>query len=100
VFVLIIQSKQVKAFDGSILTEAGQKILVCNEPGGWVPATGSRYTGKIEGDAKIFSSKEAATEFAKTWGGHPWYVVPGKSFEVVEVKQKFKQVPDGYEPIK
>lgn len=98
-FALIIRSKQVKTFEGNIITEAGKKILVCNEPGGWVPATSYAYNGKIEGNAKIFATAEAATEFAKAWRGHPWYVVPGKRFEVVEVKQKFKQVADGYEPI-
>lgn len=98
-FALIIQSKQVKACGGSILTEAGKKFLVCNEPSGWIPATGSPFTGNIGGDAKIFSSFEEAEWFAKNWQGHPWYVRPGKRFEVIEVKPKFKQIPDGYEPV-
>ena len=98
-FALIVSSLQVKSGKDT-MTESGERFLVMVEPEGWVPATSSLYKGEIYGGAKLFETAEAAEDFAKTWRGHPWWVKPGKKFEVIEVRQKFKKVPDGYEPIK
>lgn len=103
-FALFVRCKEVKAFDGAILTVEGQWARVCVEPEGWVEATGSKLARGDElsastpiGDAKLFDSHAEATAFAERWKGHPWYVVPNGQYRVVEVRAVYKQVLDRYD---
>lgn len=59
----------------------------------------------IPGSVILFDSREAAEATfhkIKTKESRigPWYVKPRGEFEIIEVRQKFKQVPDGYEEVK
>jgi len=102
-FALIVESGEARSSDDAVLTEDGDKFLVIIEPEGWVEATSSRWDGNLKSsngfphDPKLFKSPEAATKFAKRWGGHPWWCNPNGNFEVIEVRPVFEQVQVGYD---
>lgn len=93
-FALIVTGRKVKD-----MVQSGQEFLVEVEPEGWVAATSTRFDGSFTGRTKIFSSEDEAVNFAASWDGHPWWCKPTDKFRVIEIKQKYKQVPDGYEAI-
>jgi hypothetical protein len=98
-FGLIVVSAEAKSTDNTVLTNIGDKYWVISEPDGWVPATSVNITGDIKNipaGLKVWETKEEAEKFGKKWKGHPWWCVP-ISFEVIEVKEKTKQVFDGWE---
>lgn len=106
-YALIVESAEARTgYDNSVITQAGDKFLVTIEPEGWVEATSNRWTGSLNSsngfpvNPKLFDSAEDANKFAHRWKGHPWYCKPNGSFEVVEVKPKFKQVLDVYQVVK
>lgn len=101
-YALIVEGKEALSANGNIFTTEGEKFWVCNEPDGWVEATGinvNRGDTKIPGDVKTFKTRVAAEKFAKRWEGHPWWVNPNGNFEVIEIKPRYKQVRDGYERV-
>lgn len=91
-FAVVVNSKQVKAYDGSILTEEGARKLAIIEQDGWVEATSSGFTGTIRADAKLFSTEKEAVDFAKRWEGHPWYCQPNGEYEIIEVVPEYKTI--------
>ena len=106
-FAIIVESIEARSlYDDYVITRSGQKFLVVIEPEGWVEATSIRWTGSLKSSGgfpykpKLFNSSESAAKFAKSWKGHPWDCKPNGNFEVVEVKEVFKQVHDGYEIVK
>lgn len=80
------------------VTKKGAKCWLLNEPDGWVPATAcdAEYFKEIPKTIKVFDTVEDATEFMRSWGGHPWYYTPNGDFEVIEVKERFEKVFVGY----
>lgn len=58
----------------------------------------------IPSNVRRFETEQAANEFSKKTKDATclgcWWQKPTGKYEVVEIKQKFKQVPDGYEEVK
>lgn len=99
-YAVKFRCKEVRTSDGSIITYEGETMWLI-EGSWWTPTSlilndywATDYT---DYDNKLitFDSREAAEEFMKGWGGHPWKCVP-KDWEVLEVKPKYKQC--GWEP--
>lgn len=87
-FALIVTSKEALASDRYVMTKAGDRFWVLNEPEGWVEATSTRFVNRrlVPGDLKLFKTVASAERFAKRWRGHPWWCQPdGKNYEVVSV---------------
>jgi hypothetical protein len=103
-FALIVESGEVRSqYNDAVITKDGDKFLVVIDTEGWVEATSSWWDGSLKSSGglplnlKLFESFDAATEFAKRWGGHPWYRKPNGNFEVIEVRPVFQQVQVGYD---
>lgn len=85
-----------------VVTEAGRKFWVLNEPDGWVEATSIQVDhpfhkdGSLPSDLKVFDTHEDAEAFARRWKGHPWWCRPNGEFEIVTVEPNTRQVVDGY----
>jgi len=104
-FALIVQSKEVRANSGDIMTASGEEFLVKRDVDGWVSATGvnlkgslAQENGKFSIDTKIFASFDEAQKFAAKWKGQPWWVKPNGFFRVVPVKELTEQIVIGYAP--
>lgn len=95
-FVIRTECKKALSFDEKVLTQEGEKVWVCEDNEGWVPATGI-HSYNIPKDVKTFPTKDKAEKFIKTWKGHPWYYIPNGNYEIFEVEKKYKQVFDGYQ---
>jgi len=99
VYAVVVESKEARsgAVGKPIITRAGEKFIATVEPGGWVEATSSHYRpGSIPKDAKTFTSFAAALRFARSWKGHPWWVIPNGNFEIIKVQPVYRQVLDGF----
>ncbi len=105
-FAILFRCKHVPDFRGDTMTPGGTFTWLVSEEGYWQGETfgGIRGTSreKIPGNVVLFDSREQAekewTEYREQIG--PWWIKPDGRFEVIEVKLKFKQVPDGYEAVK
>ena len=97
-FAVIVTGDEAFTASGEVFTQKGQQFWVLIEPEGWVPATSIRYNEEdaLPSKLKTFKTREAAERFATRWDGHPWWCKP-ISFKVVEIKEKFKRISDGYE---
>ncbi len=89
------------------LTEGGTMAWLTDSDGYWIGETFSQYgraisRTNIPPETILFESREHAAAQWSCSRDHigPWYVKPDGHFEIVEVRQKFKQVPDGYEEVK
>ena len=98
-YALIVEGKEARSANGTVMAEEGEKFLVVKEPEGWVEADSCRWDGSVGADVKKFSSREAAEKFARKWDGFPWWCVPNGNFEVVEIRPKYVKVLDGYEVV-
>lgn len=99
-YAIIVTSGEARSGVKSnpIVTYEGDKFWVTKEPEGWVSATSQMYSEVVpygRCGVKTFPTYDAAFEFAARWRGHPWWCDP-KSFVIVELEPKYKQVPDGY----
>jgi hypothetical protein len=99
-YAVVFECKEARAgLPGRpVVTEAGTMALLCVEPEGWVPATGSTFSGGFA-DAKRFSSEADAHEFMHTWDGHPWYYIPSGKYELIELRPQYEQVVRGWEVV-
>lgn len=68
--------------------DKGTKYWVC-ENDSW--PSGSEMLAGV----KVWETRDEAEKFAKSWKGHPWWVVP-VSFEIVPMKPHMIQ--SGWEP--
>lgn len=109
-FAVLFKCKEAKASDGSIMTEEGNPAWLTEDDGYWWGKPFSEfYSPKVSRtslphDVIVFKTREEAERQFKEArkGNHigPWYYRPGKEFEIIEIRQKFKTVPDGYEEVK
>lgn len=101
-FIIKTQCKEARSeLAEKPITEEGHRVWVCEEEGGWVEATATStflYKNPPK-DVKTFITSDAAEKFIKKWKGHPWYHVPNGVYEIIEVKPKYKTIPDGWEII-
>lgn len=86
-FAVIVHSKQMLAFDKSIMTKEGERFWALVEPEGWVEASSCRATpgDPVPGDVLTFPTRTEAERFARHWKGHPWWCSPNGEFEIVEM---------------
>lgn len=101
-FIIKTQCKEAGSkLNEKPITEEGAWVWVCEEDGGWVEATAtSTFLYKnLPKDVKTFPTSDAAEKFIKRWKGHPWYYVPNDVYQIIEVKPKYKTIPDGWEVI-
>jgi hypothetical protein len=96
-FIVVYECEEAIATSGTVLTKEGDKALLCVEAEGWVPATSSTWTGKVEGMAKKFKTKINAAQFMEKYTGHPWYGIPRGPYEIFEVEPVYKQVLSHYQ---
>lgn len=98
-YIVVFQCKKALAYDKSVFTKEGEWAILLNDSEGWVPATSTshRKGDKISSDVKVFPTEEAATNFMKTWKGHPWYHIPNGIFQCVPIIAKKKLAFDRYE---
>lgn len=92
-FALIVAGKEARSGDAqkTVMTVAGERFWVMNEPDGWVEATSVRVDSsqRIPADVKVFATAADAEKFARRWKGHPWWCKPNGVFEVVPVSPIF-----------
>jgi hypothetical protein len=91
--------------DAKVMTEAGTKAWLTESEGYWWGTTFSEYwpvnRTSIPRDVVTFGSEEEARRKFKKFKSGPWYVEhDGSEPTIVRLKQKFKQVPDGFEEVK
>jgi hypothetical protein len=92
-YALRITCKEVRAFDGTILTPSGT-VVWASESSHYYSSSEER-NGKIPPDIYTFDTFEEADAIGKTWKGYPWFYSPGV-VEVVAVTPTFKMVQDGW----
>lgn len=90
VFAVIVHSKEMLAYDKSVMTKAGQRFWALTDREGWVEASSCQTLsdGGVPGDVKTFANREAAEKFARQWKGHPWWCSPNGTFEIVRVQPR------------
>jgi hypothetical protein len=106
-FAILFRCKQVNSTLGKSLTESGTMAWLTDDEGYWWGETFRTCPSIVSRDhapanAIVFDSiekAEIAWKQRRTFIG-PWFVKPDGHFEVVPVRQKFKQVLDGYEVVK
>jgi hypothetical protein len=109
--VLVHESLRNSRVD-PVMTKAGMLAWLVDSEGYWCGETFSEYGRRtdrknIPHNVVTFESREKAE---KKWPpfmrgeSHgtigPWWIDPDGWYEIVEIKPKFKQVPDGYEEVK
>jgi len=109
-FAILYKCEEAIAHDKSVMTKKGTPAWLTESEGYWWGQPFSDfYTPKVTRDSPpssviVFATREEAIEQFKAAreGNHigAWYHTPSAEFEVIEVRQKFKQIPDGYEVIK
>jgi len=110
-FALLFRCKEVYPVNRkqheSPLTKGGTLAWLTEDDGYWWGNTFSEYgrgisRSNIPHDVVLFKTREEAEAARPKVLKHigPWYVKPDGHFEIVEVRQKFKQIPDGYEEAK
>ena len=84
-FIARAECREVKAFDGTVLTGDGEVVTLAVSDG--YPQCNR---GASRGHAFVFRTADDARAKAKNWNGMPWYfqLKPGtlRIFEVVEVE--------------
>lgn len=87
VFAVVVHSKQMLAYDKSIMTKKDERFWATIEREGWVEASSSRMLSDdgVPGDVKTFTTQEEAEKFARRWRGHPWWCSPNGTFEIVKL---------------
>jgi hypothetical protein len=110
-FAVLFRCKHVPDFRGDTMTPGGTYAWLVDNEGYWQGDTfgGFRNTSRahIPGNVVMFETREEAE---KKWPPFmrgecgieigPWWIKPDGWYEIVELKQKFKTVPDGYEAVK
>ena len=109
-FAILYKCKEAIAHDKSVMTKEGTPAWLTDSDGYWWGKPFSDfYTPKVNrdnppNDVIVFKTREeAAEQFRQAKKGNhigAWYHAPGKEFEVIAVKRKYKTVPDGYEVVK
>jgi hypothetical protein len=89
------------------LTARGTLAWLTEDEGYWWGDTFSEYgratsRTNIPRNVVMFETREKAEAAKPEIMEHigPWFVKPDGWFEIVEIRQKFKQVTDGYEAVK
>jgi len=98
-YAVIVHSKEARSGDknGTVMTKDGDRFWACIEPEGWVDADGRQVVGETPpADVKVFNSPREAEKFAKRWKGHPWWVRPNGTFEVVPLVPNMVVVQQGW----
>lgn len=97
-FAIIVVGSEQKNSMGTVVGDENERYWVIEDTEGWVAATSVplRYWKEVPNLIKQFDSKEEARMFAQSWEGHPWWCKP-KSFEIVEIRERYELVPVGYE---
>lgn len=101
-FIIIVTSLEARSEStgNPIITPAGTRFVVVNEPEGWVEASSIWYTdGKIPVSAKLFDTVEEAKKFAQRWKGHPWWCKPSGEFKIIEVEKTYREIFSGYRSV-
>lgn len=70
-FGVIIESKEAINANGYVMTHAGEKFLICNDPDGYGPTGSSPEWGGGYKHAASWKTYEEAEKFAKAWKGAP-----------------------------
>ena len=86
-FAVIVHSKEMLAYDKSIMTKEGERFWATVDREGWVEASSSRarVNEGVPGDVMTWPTREDAEKFARRWKGHPWWCSPNGTFEIVEL---------------
>ena len=97
-YALIVQGKEMKSENGTVMTRNKEWFLVISDPEGWVEATSIQHSlgNSIRKDAKLFKTSAEAAEFAKHWKGHPWWCSPTGKCRVIKVKPCYGKPPVDY----
>jgi hypothetical protein len=98
------------ASDKSVMTAAGTPAWLTENDGYWWGTPFYKhYVTQISrdnppNDVVVFSTREEASrrfeDARRQRNIGPWYYEPSKEFEVIAVKRKYRQIPDGYETVK
>lgn len=104
-FAVLFACREAKTRNGDIMTAEGAPAWLTESEGYW---WGKTYRTplvdrhNLPEDVVVFATSGEAHQQFKEGMEHigPWYSAPRNLLEVVAVRQKFKQVPDGYEEAK
>lgn len=100
-YAVIVHSAKVLYSDGSVASEEGDPYWAIIEPEGWVEATSVRAIGGgVPTDVKTWASRDAAEKFAQNWKGHPWWLAPRGTYEIVPIEPKMVVIQKGWQRAK
>lgn len=99
-YAVIVRSKEARSeiIGNPIVTRAGERFWVVKDSDGWVATSTSvgGYPDHVPDNALLFETASDASAFARLWKGHPWWVVPDGTFEIVEVEPVYRKVLAGF----
>jgi len=98
-WAVIVTGSKIYGQLGGIMCDEGTRFWVTWAEWGDTSSIIRDDDDSVPGTVKIFNSTSDAHDFAHSWLGHPWWCVPNGEYDVVEIKQKYKLVCDGWETV-
>lgn len=100
-FCVVVELKECRSSDGSIITNEGDKALLVNDD--FIDATARHIHGDkpssndlSQMDIKTFKDVNQVDNFLEGWEGHPWYHKFNGNYDVYEIKKNYKTIQHGY----